>query len=188
MQKQVIYFILVFGIACQKNIPKQNQQILALKNLSDLATVEYTISKVIKASDNKTWYKIGDRKILITCEATIKAGIDLKDLDAKNVTINNNNINLNLPHSKIISFNMPAEKIKVAYQSNSPLRSDFNAAEKADLLTQGEAQIKEQIDEIGILKEAEKNTTLFVTNFLMQAGYKTVTITYGVQPINNLLK
>lgn len=35
------------------------------------------IAKIIKASDDKTRYKIGDRKIIMTCKASLTAGIDL---------------------------------------------------------------------------------------------------------------
>jgi hypothetical protein len=181
MHKWFIIFFMGFLLACNagKKKPKQKEQILALKNMSDLATVEYTISKVVKANDNKTWFKIGDRKILLTCQATVKAGIDMKAINENDITIKDNEISLTLPNAKIISFNMPAENIKVVYEASGLFRQDFNAAEKEELLVQGESQIQQQIETLGILKEAEKNATLFFENFLKQAGYEKVTINFG---------
>jgi len=56
------------------------QQVLGLQQMSELATSEYVVTKIIKANDNATWYKIGDRKILMTCKASLVAGIDLEAL------------------------------------------------------------------------------------------------------------
>ncbi len=84
-------FIIIISIAtalCScggKRLPTPAETVATLQEIQELATVEYTISKVVKASDNKTWYKIGDRKILITCEATVKAGIDMKDITEKSI-------------------------------------------------------------------------------------------------------
>ena len=71
-----VLLLLLFFTSCNKK-EEQLQQVLALRQMSDLATVEYVVTKIIKASDNKTWYKLGDRKILMSCKATLTAGIDL---------------------------------------------------------------------------------------------------------------
>ncbi|MBA2762039.1 MAG: DUF4230 domain-containing protein, partial [Segetibacter sp.] len=43
--------------------------------------------KIIKANDNKTWFKAGERKILMSCEAHIKAGIDMGSINRNNIRI-----------------------------------------------------------------------------------------------------
>jgi len=57
--------------------------ILSIREMGDLATVEYTVTKIIKTSNNKTWFKAGrNRKILMSCEANIKkTGIDVGSLN-----------------------------------------------------------------------------------------------------------
>ena len=59
-----VLFLIILCVGCNKK-EKQLQQVLALQQMNDLATVEYVVTKIIKANDNKTWYKIGDRKILM---------------------------------------------------------------------------------------------------------------------------
>ena len=66
------------------------QQVLGLQTMSDLATAEYVVTKIIKANDNKTWYKVGNRKILMSCKASLVAGIDLSKLTEKDIHIDLN--------------------------------------------------------------------------------------------------
>jgi hypothetical protein len=146
--------------------------------MSDLATVEYTVTKIIKANDNKTWFKFGDRKILMSCEATIKAGVDLSGISKKSFDIDGKDIQLRLPPPKIISFSIPPDKIKIEYQEIGPLREPFKTGERDMLAAQAEAQIKNSIQTLGILEQAKANTSLLVDNLLKQMGYETVTITY----------
>ena len=113
---------------------------MQLKELSELATVEYTITKIIKASDDQTWYKIGDRKILMSCQATVKAGIDLSQLKAEDVSINGDEITLTLPRATIQSLNIKPEDIRTEFQEVGLFRSDFTAAERNQLMAQGEAR------------------------------------------------
>ena len=93
-----------------------NKQVSTMSDMAELGTVEYTISKIIKAND-ETFYTIGERKILFSCQATVKAGIKLDNFSAKNVIYNKtaNSINVKLPKPAILALNMPAEHIKLEY-------------------------------------------------------------------------
>jgi hypothetical protein len=174
MQNRLFLFLFVL-FAC--NSPaKQKQQVLSLKELSDLVVTEVRVTKIIKASDEAVWYKVGDRKILISCEATIKAGIDLSQLNENDININGNSITLVLPKPKIISLNLPPGKIKVEYEETGIFRSSFSNAERDVLVSQGEMQIRKSAEELGILKAANEHTTLFITAFLKKLGYTNVII------------
>ena len=97
-----ILLILFITLSCnQKEKVKQTQLVPLLKQMSDLATVEYVITKIIKASDDKTWYKVGNRKILMSCKASMIAGIDLSKINEENITIRGKEITMILPLSLI---------------------------------------------------------------------------------------
>ncbi len=147
--------------------------------MSDLATVEYTVTKIIKANDNKTWFKAGERKILMSCEAHIKAGIDMSSINENNFKIDGKNITVQLPAPKVISISIPAEKIKVEYQDVGLFRDPYKAVERDQLAAQAETQIKNSIDSLGILQQAKANTSLYVSNFLKRLGYENINITYS---------
>ena len=161
-----------------KRLPSPTETVASLQELQELATVEYTITKVVKANDDKTWYKFGDRKILITSEATVKAGIDFSALAEKNITVNGKRISILLPAPKVLSVNLPPENIKVAFQDVSMFRSQFSSGERDGLLAQAEAQIRNSGNELGILEQAKTNTQLFLSNFLIQLGFEEVKLSF----------
>lgn len=164
-----------------KRLPNPAETVATLQEIQELATVEYTISKVVKASDNQTWYKIGDRKILITCEATVKAGINMKGITEKNIVTSGKTIRIQLPPPKVLSVNLPPEGIQVAFEEVSFFRKEFTSAERDDLLKQAEEQIRNSGSELGILAQAKTNTQLFLSKFLLQLGFEKVEISFDTK-------
>ncbi|MES2777671.1 MAG: DUF4230 domain-containing protein [Bacteroidota bacterium] len=180
--------IISFGMALLlascggKRLPSPAETMATLQELQELATVEYTITKVVKANDNQTWYKFGDRKILITAEATVKGGIDLSALTEKNIIVDGKKISIQLPQPKILSVNLPPQNIKVAFQDVDLFRSQFTSGERDALLAQAEQQIRNSGNELGILEQAKTNTQLFFSNFLIQLGFEEVKLSYDKLP------
>lgn len=158
---------------------RMNAKVQEVSELAELGTTEYTITKIVKASD-VSWYKIGDRKILFSCKAILKAGIDMKNFSAQNVIVDEatQSVKVRLPKAKLLSMNMPAEEAKLAYEKVSATRFDFSATERANLLKQGEEDILQSIPQLGILEEAEKNATSFFKAMLKQLGFNNITIEF----------
>lgn len=155
------------------------QQVLGLQNMSDLATAEYVVTKIIKANDNKTWYKFGDRKLLMTCQASLVAGIDMSKLTEKDISIDGENITILLPHASLLYININPEDIKTAYEDVSPWRTSFTSQEKNQFATQAENQIKGSVESLGILVTAETNASIFINNFLKSLGYTNIKINFS---------
>lgn len=165
---------------------RANQTVNSLMSVSELSTVEYTVKKIVKASDEN--YKLlgidtnikkkGDRKILFTCTVYLKAGIDLSKYDPSETEIDeiNKTITLSLPHAQLISYNMPYEEQHMVYKKVDRylLRDDFKAGERNDLLIQAEDNIVNDITNMGILKEAEHNIMSFFELPLKQLGFQIV--------------
>jgi len=164
--------------ACKKKEPDISQTVLKIKELGELVTTQYTLSKIVKASDDKTWYKVGDRKIIMSCEANIKAGVDLQHITEKNVTIEDSTIALQLPPARIFSLSIPPDKIQVRYSSVDMLRDPFSAAERQTLLAQAELQMGQLADSLGILKTAQDNAVVYLQSLLQQSGFNKVTISF----------
>lgn len=170
--------LLVLLLSCQTT-QDRIARVLVIREMGDLATTEYTITKIVKASDNKTWYKVGDRKILMSVEATIRAGIDLKAIQPDDVQIDGKTIQLTLPAPKLISLSIPPDKISVAYQDIGLLRMEYDNAERDALLTQGEQQIRKDIAATGIFETTKVHTTQFLTAFLQELGFEDIRIQFG---------
>ncbi len=173
--------LLLLLAGCRSAVPPE-QKVLAIKEMGALATTEYTVTKIVKANDNQTWYKVGDRKILLSVEATLKAGIDLTQLEANDISSTGNSIRIKLPPPKIISVQLLPEKIKLEYEEVGLLRSGFNQEERMALLAQAEKQIEAAIPETGILETSRIHTRDWITRFCRQLGYEEVHIVFTDQP------
>lgn len=170
---------LLFACGKKQSPPDLSGLILSLKETGELVTVQYTLTKVIRASDDQTWYKIGDRKILINCEANVKAGINLQSITADNFRRENDSIiSITLPHAQFFSLSIPPDKIQVAYQEIGAFRDAFNANEREQLVAQAEPQIRSLTDSLGILQTAESNADVFIKHLFQTAGFKAITITH----------
>jgi len=177
--KRQFFFILILALSsCADKQRELSKTILTLKETGQLITVEYTLGKVIRASDDKTWYKIGDRKIIINCEAHLKAGVDLKNITTNNFSVHKDSMVVTLPHAQLFSLSMPPDKIRVAYEDIGAFRSVFSAAEQEELVAQAEPQILLLADSLGILQTAEKNAATFMQHLFEEAGYKKTSVQF----------
>ena len=175
--KALAYLLFVFTLfSCSNKQPDISKTILSLKETGALVTAEYTLGKVIRASDDKTWYKLGDRKIIINCEAALKAGINLQNISKDNFKMHGDSMSVTLPHAQIFSLSIPPNRIQVAYEDIGTFRSAFSAAEREQLVAQAEPQILSLADSLGILQTAEQNATVFMQYLFEEAGYKKTSI------------
>lgn len=156
-----------------------SEKILQLREMSELGTVEYTVKKVISANDT-TWYKLGDRKIYFTCEAVVKAGVDLKRFSASNVKISDGGrtVAVVLPRAKILSVNLPPHKIQEKYCSVTGFRSSFTPEERLALQRQAEVDIRRKVQESGICADAERNAAELVRTLLSGGGREVVNVKF----------
>ncbi len=176
--RTVFLTILLIASACGKKHEQKKSVVFALKEMGELATVEYTVTKIIKASDNKTWFKLGDRKILMSCEAHIKAGIDLSLIRQEDFVVDGKNVQLMLPQPQVISLSIPPENIRIEYQQVNAFRDPFTGSERDALAVQAETQIRNSVESLGILKQAKANTSLFLNTYLKRLGYDNINISY----------
>lgn len=170
--------LLTVSSGCSRSTPPVSGIITALQTMQELATVEYTLTKVVKATDDKTWYKLGDRKILITCEATIKAGIDFSQLDTRYFSGKDKSISIQLPPPRILIVNLPPDKIRIAYQEVGFFRDHFSAAEQNELMKQAEIQLVSKANQLGILEEAKRNTRTILTDYLTRLGFEQIDLQF----------
>lgn len=159
---------------------QMDMKMIELEQTTELGSVEYVVKKVIKATDEAKWYQYGDRKILFGCTAYLKAGVDLSNFTNENVAIDEEqkSIVVTLPHAKLLSINMPPSETKLVYEQIPTFRGGFTAAESNGLLKQGEDAILEQVEDLGILADAEKNAKDFFRAMLAQMGFQAITIKF----------
>ena len=180
---QVLVSICFFALfSCKQDISykQMEEQVGKITSLTELGTVEYVVTKIVKANDDATWYKFGDRKILFSCKAILKAGIDLSKLEDSDIQVNTEEktITITLPNAELLSVNLKPENIKLIYEKTSITRSSFSNKERDAVLAQGEADILKSVPDMGIFDDAENNAKLFLEAFFKQAGFANVNIEF----------
>ena len=156
------------------------REIEAITAMRQLSLVEYRVSKIIKADDAGEWYKIGERKILLSCTAYLKAGIDLATFGPDDVDIDwtGKRVSVTIPHATLLSLDMPASEIREEYDHVTMLRHSFSAEERNALLRQGEKQIRDSVPDLGILEKADENARRFFESVFGKMGFETVDVSF----------
>ncbi len=172
----VIVLLLAVNLVVPRKKVPPHVGVRTLKDLAELATVEYSVTKIVSFKD-VAWY--GDRKILFEAAATVKAGIDLNDLSEQDIKQDNDSsVTVSLPAPKILLFNMKPENMKEIFNASGMLRSDFSNQEKDDLLSQGEKDIRAKVARMDILQRAGRNARILVESWLKKMGFQAVQVTF----------
>lgn len=169
--------------SCKPSLTEDFNSRMEMISSAELGTVEYTIVKVVKANDeqNLKQLKIGDRKILLSAKARLKAGITLNGEYAYKAEINEElkSVRLILPKPQILTIDMSPEGIKLEYEHTGIFRFNFTNEERNTLLRQAEKDIKndKKIME-NILNDAQDNARMFFNAILSQVGFRNIIIVF----------
>ncbi len=179
--------------------------ILQIQKCARLYTAEYKVHKIVTHDDviklKGTVFQqsfditmpLGDRKIAIPMDATLKAYIDFSQFSEKNIERQGQHITILLPDPKVTLTSSKIDQKNIR-QYVSLTRSNFSDAEIANYQQQGRAAIIASIPELGILETAQANAAKVLVPMLMEMGYqeKDITITfrkeYGLKDIQGFLK
>ena len=165
--------------------------IMHIKKCSRLYTTEYHIHKIITHDDKisvkgkffKKEYDIdlplGNRKIAIPIDATIKAYIDFGNFSKENVEKINGKINIILPDPKIAITNTTINH-KDIKEYVALTRRDFSDEELSNYERQGRQAIVDDIPNMGLIDMARESAARTLIPIFKQMGYKEsdITITF----------
>jgi hypothetical protein len=188
MRKKTVGWMVIVAVAmllpsCNRGTDESAWQ-QRIRQVSELGTVQYTVQKVVSNSD-ETWQIFGDRKILFSFKAVIKAGIDMDKFDTESVRISvdkkdkTKSIALVLPQPEVLSYNICPDDVKMIYHQVSFLRTEYSNEERNAIETKGEMELKEDKELTDmILKDARQNAAMFMEMLLRENGFTNVTITF----------
>ena len=138
----VILAATLFLSSCNRE-EKEDAWQQRIRQVSELGTVQYTVQKVVSNSD-ETWQIFGNRKILFSFKAIIKAGIDMDKFDAESVRISvdkkhkTKSISLVLPQPEVLSYNICPDDVKMIYNQVSFLRTEYSNEERNAIQRKGD--------------------------------------------------
>lgn len=171
------YLFLQCGKQPQEDFHQLQSNYQLIKEMGEFSTVEYNVGKILKIDDKGEWYKLGDRKILISVKATVKAGIDLSSLHENDVKIDGNSIRIDLPEPKLFSFFIPNDQVQTIVNDVNGLRHEFTQKDKINIITLGEKEIRREVEHTNILHDAEQSAISWFKTYYENMGFEQVEVT-----------
>ena len=159
-----------------------------VQQCSRLYTTEYHIHKIVTHDDKmklsgsflKQDFSInlplGDRRIAIPMDATLKAYIDLSSFSNKNIQHNGKELIVTLPDPKIVLTSTKIDHKEVK-QFVALTRHNFTDAELTSYEAQGRKQIIASIPQMGIIEQAQESAARQLVPIFTAMGYKESDIT-----------
>ena len=162
--------------------------VMQVQKCSKLYTSEFKVHKIVTHDDvirlkgtvlqQAYNFKIplGERKIAIPMDATLKAYIDFSQFSEKNIERSGNKITIILPDPTVT---MTSSKIdqKSIREYVALTRAHFSDAEMTNYEQQGRAAIMQSIPELGIIDLAKTNAARVLVPMFVQLGFKEENIT-----------
>ena len=202
MKKGCLFFALACMLfcACSEGKEQKTEQttyqsidtvpmlVMQVQKCSKLYTSEFKVHKIVthddvvrlKGSVLRQDYNIkiplGDRKIAIPMDATLKAYIDFSQFSEKNIERSGDQITILLPDPKVTMTSSKIDQKNVRHYV-AFARANFSDAEMSDYEQQGRAAIIQSIPELGIIDNAKENAARVLVPMLTQLGYKEENIT-----------
>ena len=179
--------------------------VMQIQKCSRLYTAEYNIHKIVTHDDvmqlRGSLFKqdinislpLGNRKIAIPMDATLKAYIDFSQFSERNVVRRGNKITIYLPDPKVLLTSSKIDQRGVR-EYVGLTRSHFSDAEMTNYEQQGRQAIIRSIPRLGIIDMARENAARTLIPMIMQMGYaeKDITVAfrrdYGLGDISTLLE
>lgn len=162
--------------------------VMQIQKTSRLYTTEYHIHKIITHDDVvrlkgnllqqefNIALPLGERKIAIPMDATLKAYIDFSDFSEKNIERDGDHITILLPDPKVTLTSTKIDQ-KAIKEYVGLARSRFTDKELSIYEQQGRQAILDNIPSMDILPTAQANAARVLVPMLTQMGYQEQHIT-----------
>lgn len=165
--------------------------ITQVKKCSRLYTAEYKIHKIITHNDEvrakgkilnheyDVALPVGERKVAIPVDATIKAYIDFGDFSERNIKRNGRKMEILLPdpHVQLTASRINHGEIR---KYVAMMRQNFSDAELANYEQQGRKAIINDIPRLDITAMAKESATKIIVPFFVGMGFneEDITVTF----------
>jgi hypothetical protein len=164
------------------------QMVMQIQQCSRLYTTEVKVHKIVTHDDvvrlkgnlmNKQFnipLPLGDRKIAIPMDATLKAYIDFSEFDERSIERDGDRITILLPDPQVV---LTSSKInqKDIKEYVGIVRSHFSDREMSNYEQQGRLAIINSIPDMHIVETAQANAARVLVPMIVQMGYREENIT-----------
>ena len=219
MKKSSLFFALacLLTCACNKGEEQKAEQtnyqsidtvpmlVMQVQKCSKLYTSEFKVHKIVThddvvrlrgqlfSRDYDVALPIGDRKVAIPMDATLKAYIDFANFSEENVRRQNGKITITLPDPRVVMTDTKIDQ-KGVREYVSLTRSHFSDRELSAYEQQGREAIIANIPKMGIIERARESAARQLIPIIAQMGYEEENITisfsrdFSITDIRTLLE
>lgn len=157
--------------------------IMQIQQCARLYTTEYKIHKIVTYDDELRLrgsifdhdfdlpLPLGDRKVVIPMDATLKGYIDFEGFSSKNVWRQGNHITIVLPDPKVMLTSSKVDQ-KHIKEYVSLTRAHFSDKELASYEAEGREAIIAAIPQMGIVESAREGAAILLIPLIEQMGFK----------------
>lgn len=180
MKKSIAVAVLLLGafvLLRQKEARPDSAAVVAqIQRLNQLATVRYTVQKVIALREPK--YPVGEESILLVLQARVEAGVDLAHLQKDQIQISRDTVVVRLPPAQILNVSIDEAETKVWDRTKTwwtpwvPYSKELEGRARV----QGLEEARKAAMEMGILKQAQQNAESSVAALLQLTGGRKVQV------------
>jgi hypothetical protein len=151
-----------------------------IRGASELTTAVLKIETVVPTAQERKLgnFVLGTTKLLYIARGEVKAGIDLSNLAAENVKVQNDTIRIHLPPPKILDNQIDVNRSSVYHYDRGFLGLGPDVAPQLQTLAQRETLEKFVATACseGLLEEANERAKLAIAQLLTTAGYEKVEV------------
>ena len=195
----IMLFVAVMLMACGQKTDSEKASepvvidtipymVMQIQQCSRLYTTEVRVHKIVTHDDvvrlkgnvmNMPFnipLPLGDRKIAIPMDATLKAYIDFSEFDEKSIERDGDKITILLPDPQVVltSSKINQKEIK---EYVGLVRAHFSDSEMSNYEQQGRLAIINSIPEMNIIETAQANAARVLVPMIAQMGYREENIT-----------
>lgn len=165
--------------------------VMQIQKCTKLYTAEVHVHKIVTHDDQMKLkgsflqkefniiLPVGQRKIAIPMDATLKASVDFSGFSEKNIKRHGDKIEVVLPDPKVELTSSKINHAEIKKQV-SILRSNFSDSEMANYENQGRAAIINDIPRMGIIPMAQASAANTIIPMIVALGYpeENITVTF----------
>ncbi|MBR5038119.1 MAG: DUF4230 domain-containing protein [Prevotella sp.] len=165
--------------------------VMQIQKCAKLYTAEVHVHKIVTHDDQMKLkgsflqkefnivLPVGQRKIAIPMDATLKASVDFSGFSAKNIKRHGDKIEVVLPDPKVELTSSKINHAEIKKQV-SILRANFSDSEMANYENQGRAAIINDIPRMGIIPMAQASAANTIIPMIVDMGYpeENITVTF----------
>jgi hypothetical protein len=172
----LLALIFVFVLNRTPDRPDSPAVVAQIRQLNQLATVRYTVQKVVGLREPK--YPVGEESILLVLQARVEAGVDLAGIGPDQVSIDGDTVTVRVPPAQILNVSIDEKETKVWDRAKTwwtpwvPYSKELEGRARQ----QGLEAARQAALEMGILRQAQQNAESSIRGLLNLAGLKNVRV------------